>query len=100
MSDLDVVAVLTAKPGSESVVRQALEDLVPPTREEDGCVSYSLYASAADSAVFITVEKWRSQADLDAHMQTPHIQAALAAAGDAFGATPAIHPLTPIDVGD
>jgi quinol monooxygenase YgiN len=99
MADLDVVAVLTAKPGSESLMRDALTALVAPTRAEDGCISYDLYASATDPQVFVTVEKWRSQADVDAHMGSAHIQAALASAGDHFGAGPAIHSLSPIVVG-
>ena len=98
MADLSVVAVLTAKPGSEEVVRSALSALVAPTRGEEGCLSYSLYESAVAPGVFITVELWRGQADLDAHMQTDHIQATLAAAGDALAEPPAIHPLIPIDV--
>jgi quinol monooxygenase YgiN len=96
MSDLNVVAVITAKPGQEATVRQALTDLVEPTRAEEGCLSYSLFESQADSTVFITVELWRSQADLEAHTKSPHLAAALSAAGDALGATPAIHPLTPV----
>jgi quinol monooxygenase YgiN len=96
MPDLNVVAVLVAKAGSEAVLESALTSLVEPTRSEPGCVSYDLYHSAVDPATFITVELWRSQADLDAHMQTPHIAAALSAAEDAFAATPAIHPMTAI----
>lgn len=96
MPDLNVVAVLTAKPGSESAMRDALESLVAPTRAEEGCISYDLYTSAIDAATFITVETWRGQDDLDAHMQTTHIQEALAAASDAFSAAPAIHPLVPL----
>jgi quinol monooxygenase YgiN len=93
MADLQVVAVLTAKAGSEKLVGDALAELVGPTRAEPGCVAYELFASAADPAVFITIETWRSSADLDAHMQTPHIQQALTVAGDHLAAAPAIHPL-------
>jgi quinol monooxygenase YgiN len=39
------------------------------------------------------MESWRSQADLDAHLQTPYVQQALAAAGDHLAQAPAIHPL-------
>jgi quinol monooxygenase YgiN len=98
MADLQVVAVLTAKPGSEDVVRTAMTALVAPTRGEEGCLSYSLYESAVAPGVFVTIESWRGQADLDAHMQTEHIAATLAAAGDALAEPPAIHPLVPIDV--
>jgi quinol monooxygenase YgiN len=96
MPDLNVVALITAKPGSEDVLEHALTSLVEPTRAEPGCISYDLYRSAVDPATFITVELWKDQADLDAHMQTPHIAAALSAAEDAFAAAPAIHPLSPI----
>lgn len=96
MADLDVVAVLVAKAGSESVVGDALRALVEPTRAEAGCLSYDLYVSQADPATFITVERWRSQDDVDAHMGTPHIAQAFAAAGDHLAAPPTIHPLRPI----
>jgi quinol monooxygenase YgiN len=95
MSDLNVVAVLKAKPGSEDTVGRALGALVVPTRAEEGCISYELFRSAADPTTFITIERWRSQDDLDAHMQTPHIAQALEAAGDALDGAPAIHPLQP-----
>ena len=45
------------------------------------------------------MESWRAQADLDAHLQTPHVQAALAAAGDALDGAPGIHPLHPVGQG-
>ncbi|MDO9354798.1 MAG: putative quinol monooxygenase [Solirubrobacteraceae bacterium] len=96
MSDLNVVALLTAKPGSEDVVSGALTKLAAATREEEGCVSYELLVSQADPSTFITIERWRSQDDLDAHMQTPHIAEALAAAGPHLAAAPAIHPLAPV----
>jgi len=96
MSDLNVVALIKAKPGSEDTIQGALESLVEPTRAEAGCISYELYRSASDPTTFVTVEKWQSQSDLDAHMQTPHIAAALQAGADAFDGAPGIHPLQPI----
>jgi quinol monooxygenase YgiN len=94
--DLPVVAVLVAKAGQEQTVRAALTDLVTPTRGEEGCLSYDLYESGAAPGTFVTLESWRSQADLDAHLQTPHVQAALGAAGDALDGAPGIHPLQPV----
>jgi quinol monooxygenase YgiN len=95
MPDLHVVALLPAKPGSESVVKEALTALVAPTRAEEGCLAYDLYDSAAAPGTFITVERWRSQADLDAHMQTAHIAQALTVAADHLAGAPQIHPLVP-----
>jgi quinol monooxygenase YgiN len=99
MTDLRVVAVLPAKAGSEDIVRNALSALVAPTREEPGCVSYELYESAATPGTFFTVETWKAQSDLDAHMQTPHIAQVIATAGEHLDGPPQIHPLTPLDVG-
>ena len=96
MAYLPVVAVITARAGSEKEIAAALSALVEPTMAEDGCLSYQLFASAADPATFITVETWRSQADLDAHLRTPHVQQALSAAGDHLAQPPAIHPLSQV----
>jgi quinol monooxygenase YgiN len=98
MPDLHVVAVLKAKPGSEDVVRDALAALVTPTRAEAGCVSYALSQSAADPSTFVTEEVWTSQADLETHMQTPHIARALQVAAEALDGPPSIHPLIPVSV--
>ena len=96
MPDLDVVAVITAKPGQEGIVRRALEALVEPTRSEDGCIGYALFESQADPQAFITIEKWRSQHDLDEHVKSPHLAAAMTAAGEALAGAPSINPLTPV----
>jgi len=96
MANLQVVAIMTAKPGSEKLVGEALTALVEPTRSEAGCNSYQLFVSAVDPATFITVETWSSRDDLNAHLQTQHVQQALSAAGDPLAQPPAIHPLIPV----
>lgn len=94
-----VVAVITAKPGSEAVVRDALEKLVPPTRAEEGCLSYDLYVSTDNPGTFITVESWRDPTDLKSHMASDHIAATFAAAGEALAGPPVIHSLDPVVAG-
>lgn len=96
MADLEVVAVITAKPGSEAVVRGALRELVSETVKEPGCVAYRLFESGAAAGTFITVETWKSQADLDGHMQSPHIARTFEVAGDHLAEAPTIHPLVPV----
>lgn len=95
MTDLNVIALITAKPGSESVVRDALTELLGHTRQEEGCLKYELFESQAAPGTFVTVEEWTGQEALDAHLASAHIAAAFAAAGDAMAGAPAIHPLTP-----
>ena len=67
-----VVAIARAKPGQEDELGRRLMVLVAPTLAEPGCINYDLHRSNTDKAVWMFYENWRSQADLDAHMQTQH----------------------------
>jgi quinol monooxygenase YgiN len=96
MPPLDVVAVITAKAGSESVVESALKELAVASKQDKGCLGYDLFVSAAAAGTFITVEKWESQEDIDAHMAGPHIAKVITVAGDHFEGLPAIHTLRPL----
>lgn len=97
---LNIIATITAKPGSEPLVAQALRSLLEPTRAEPGCLSYELFRSSDDPAVFVFVEQWREQADLTAHQQTPHMAAAFAAAGEHLAEPPVIHEVRAVDPSD
>ena len=96
MSELHVTASLTAKPEAVDSLREALLRLVAATREEEGSVAYDLYESASSPGTFVTIERWRSQADFESHMQTPHLGEAVAAAEGHIVGDIAIHPLTPV----
>ena len=72
---LTIVARFRAKPGQESRLRQELQRALAPTRAEAGCISYDLHQSLSDPALFLFYENWASQAALDAHFKTPHLQA-------------------------
>ena len=74
---LTVVATMKARPGREQDVRDLLESLIAPTRAEADNVTYALHQGAQDPSVFVFIEHWTDQASLDAHLGTPHLQAAL-----------------------
>jgi quinol monooxygenase YgiN len=79
---LTVIAHIRAKPGQESRVRQVLQGLVSPTRAEAGCINYDLHQSQTDPALFVFYENWASEAHLDAHSKSPHIQSFRKVAGE------------------
>ncbi len=79
---LTVVAYIKAKPGKEEAVREELMGLVGPTRNEPPCINYDLHRSKDDPALFMFYENWESKADLDKHLETPHLNAFKAKAGD------------------
>jgi quinol monooxygenase YgiN len=73
-NSLTVIAHVRAKPGQESRVRQLLEGLLAPTRAEAGCINYDLHQSQIDPTLFVFYENWESEAHLDAHARSTHIQ--------------------------
>lgn len=97
MSELNVVATIPAKPEAVDQIRTSLQTLAAATRQEQGCIFYDLYESAAFPGTFVTVERWRGQADLDTHLASPHIAEAFAAADGKLSGEVMIHPLTPAD---
>lgn len=78
---LTVVATITAQPGAEAAVRQALERIVPPSRAETACRRYELHVDNSVPGKFVMLEEWDSQAALTEHEATPHFQALVAAIG-------------------
>ena len=72
---VQVLAVLTAKPGQETALATLLQGLVAPTRAEQGVLFYDLHQDREDPARFVFFEGWASQAALDAHNASPHLVA-------------------------
>lgn len=93
---LRAVALIPTDPAHADAVRAGLAALVTATREEDGCLEYDAFESAAVPGTFVTVEAWTSQTDLDAHLQTPHVATAFETLGGALTGEVAIHPLKPL----
>lgn len=90
MSEIVVVGSLKARAGKEDATREALAGLVAPTHAEDGCILYALHQGVADTTRFAFVERWESQAKLDAHLGSDHIAAVLAQADELLAEAPDI----------
>jgi len=74
MTNLIIVATITAKEGNEAIVRAALERVVPHSRAEAGCLRYDLHVDLGNHASFIMLETWRDQDAVAQHEATPHFQ--------------------------
>jgi quinol monooxygenase YgiN len=70
---LTVIAFMRALPGKEADLREALEALIEPTRQEAGYVNYDLHQSISDPGLFYLYENWESGEHLDAHLAAPHL---------------------------
>lgn len=74
------LAFFHSKPGQTKLLGRALTELVDPTRDEPGCISYDLHQSLNDEGEWFVYESWRSPMDFDQHMGSDHIKAFLAVA--------------------
>ncbi|MBI5084235.1 MAG: antibiotic biosynthesis monooxygenase [Acidobacteria bacterium] len=70
---LTVVAEMSAQPGKEEALRQALMACIEPTRAEEGCVQYDLHESTVQPGHFVFYENWTSAEALARHLATPHL---------------------------
>ena len=71
-----VVARVVALPDQVEEVKSVLLGLIEPTRKEEGCIVYELLQNHADPTDFTFVEEWESQALLEAHLASAHIEEA------------------------
>ncbi len=75
MSKITVAAKIVAKKNSIEAVKSELLRLIPPTRQENGCIEYNLHQDNSDPAVFLFYETWESAAAIEKHINTDHYKA-------------------------
>ena len=68
-----VISKLTVKPEKKQELLFFAGDLIAATRQEEGCISYSLLNDPYQDNKCMFVEEWTSKADLEKHFLTPHI---------------------------
>ncbi|MBT0727336.1 antibiotic biosynthesis monooxygenase [Rosenbergiella australiborealis] len=66
---INVIAYITAKPGSEAVVESALKTAEKAVQSEAGCHSYVLTKDIQQENRYVMLERWENQEALDVHMQ-------------------------------
>ncbi|WP_081588243.1 putative quinol monooxygenase [Paraburkholderia phenoliruptrix] len=63
-----------APPGKEDELAAQFELLVPATREESGCLAFTVHRHPHISNRFAVYEQFRDQAAFDAHLRYAHTQ--------------------------
>jgi quinol monooxygenase YgiN len=99
---VSLIATLSARPETRDELFRLLVAQVAPTRAEPGCIDYNLHVDASDPCLFVFYENWKSQADLDAHMNMDHLRPLLSQI-DRLLARPIdvrrLHPAEPSETG-
>lgn len=69
-----VIVILEAKPGKEAEIKQALQNVIEPSRAEKACLEYRLHQDKNNPAQFILFENWQSKEDHLEQFNKPYIQ--------------------------
>ena len=83
-NQVTVVARFKAKANMIEEAKQALAALVDPTHSESGCINYDLHQDSNDPTQFLFYENWKSQSDLDEHLNKPYLHALREKASELF----------------
>jgi quinol monooxygenase YgiN len=75
---ITVIAEVHLLPGKENLfIKKFVENAKWVRANEKGCLMYMPHVKVEDPATVVVIEKWASQADLDAHMKSPKIKASM-----------------------
>ena len=81
---INVIAIITAKPGMRAQILEAFKANVPAVLAENGCVEYSAaidtegmggFQAQLGEDSFAVIEKWESKEALMAHAVSDHMKA-------------------------
>ncbi|CUX03256.1 MULTISPECIES: putative quinol monooxygenase [Rhizobium/Agrobacterium group] len=64
---IELIALLRAKPDKSVALFSALAAIVPDVRKEDGCLRYDLHVDRDNPEMAVMIESWRDEAALAAH---------------------------------
>ncbi|MBX4898793.1 putative quinol monooxygenase [Rhizobium bangladeshense] len=70
---MTIIGTVVGRPETRDELERLLAAQVEPTRNEPGCINYDFHVDAQDDCTFVFYENWTSQADLNAHMDMPHL---------------------------
>jgi quinol monooxygenase YgiN len=74
VSQVQLIARHTIRPGQESAVFAALAELITAARTEPGNLAFEAFRSMDDDSSYVLLERYASPKALAAHRATPHFQ--------------------------
>jgi quinol monooxygenase YgiN len=100
VSEVIVVVVLQAKPGTGPALRDLMVTSAQATHAEPGCLTYALHAANDEPDRVALVERWADQTALDAHMQQPYLRKLFADLEEVLAAPPTTAFCSALPAGD
>ena len=77
-----VIALFIARDNQIAALQKLLQSLIPPTLQESGCIQYELHQNLSHPSDFAFIEEWRSEEDLDKHLNSEHVEEMKKIVGD------------------
>ncbi|WP_137790513.1 putative quinol monooxygenase [Bacillus sp. E(2018)] len=72
---ITINAILKAREGKEELLRDELIKVVQASRNEEGCINYTLHESMENPSTFVFYENWRDEDALNSHIDSQHYKA-------------------------
>jgi len=70
--ELYIFARFHARAGEEAAVADAIRNVIPPSREEAGCLSLNAFRSTRDPGLFYIHSRWVDEDAFELHAGLPH----------------------------
>jgi quinol monooxygenase YgiN len=87
---IGVTVKLEIKPGTGAAFESGFQKAAAAVKAQDeGCEMYDLFRSVDSSTRYVIVERWTTEALLDAHLKSPTM-AGMAALGPHFAGAPSM----------
>lgn len=72
-NEIICTAHIIAKKETRETVLKILTDLIKPSKNEPGCLSYTLHCNVEDPNMFTFIDKFKDKQAFDYHCETAHI---------------------------
>ncbi|MBI4376860.1 MAG: antibiotic biosynthesis monooxygenase [Elusimicrobia bacterium] len=96
MSEISVVAKATAKVDCEAALEAELRRVAKASRNEPGCLLYTLHRAKDDFRTFITFERWESREAFELHLKQSYVIASLSKIPELVSESPEIREFEPL----
>ena len=70
--ELFIFARFYARAGKEGAVEDAIRNVIPPSREEAGCISLNAFRPTRDAQLFYIHSRWVDEDAFELHAGLPH----------------------------
>ncbi|WP_455835923.1 putative quinol monooxygenase [Pseudarthrobacter siccitolerans] len=92
-----LMPVFIARAGRETELQEALHSLQTLSRQDPGCLEYTVFSDGQQPGIFVLFEGWASNEDLEAHNEEDHVKEFVAAVEPLLAVPFSVTPLMPLD---